>query len=55
MLHIRGFGGNPLGGLSTLTFARRTFASAMAVDASQPVHLSATASGPTARSFPSIR
>ena len=32
MLHIRGFGGHPLGGLSTLTFARRTFASAMAVD-----------------------
>jgi HK97 family phage portal protein len=30
MLHIRGFGGHPLGGLSTLTFARRTFASAMA-------------------------
>jgi HK97 family phage portal protein len=32
MLHIRGFGGNPLGGLSTLTFARRTFANALAVD-----------------------
>jgi HK97 family phage portal protein len=32
MLHIRGFGGNPLGGLSTLTFARRTFASAMTVE-----------------------
>lgn len=32
MLHIRGFGGNPLGGLSTLTFARRTFASALAVE-----------------------
>lgn len=25
VLHIRGFGGNPLGGLSTLEFARRTF------------------------------
>ena len=25
MLHIRGFGGSPLGGLSTLEFARRTF------------------------------
>lgn len=25
MLHVRGFGGNPLGGLSTLTFGRRTF------------------------------
>ena len=25
ILHIRGFGGNPLGGLSTLHFARRTF------------------------------
>jgi HK97 family phage portal protein len=32
MLHIRGFGGNPLGGLSTLTFARRTFASAMSAE-----------------------
>ena len=32
MLHIRGFGGHPLGGLSTLAFARRTFASALAVD-----------------------
>ena len=32
MLHIRGFGGNPLGGLSTLTFARRAFASAMTVE-----------------------
>lgn len=25
MLHVRGFGGNPLGGLSTLSFGRRTF------------------------------
>jgi HK97 family phage portal protein len=33
MLHIRGFGGNPLGGLSTLSFARRTFASAMTTEA----------------------
>lgn len=33
MLHIRGFGGNPLGGLSTLTFARRTMAGALTTDA----------------------
>ena len=33
MLHIRGFGGNPLGGLSTLTFARRTMASALVTEA----------------------
>jgi len=32
MLHIRGFGGHPLGGLSTLTFARRTFGAAMATE-----------------------
>ena len=32
MLHIRGFGGNPLGGLSTLTFARRTFGMAMVTE-----------------------
>jgi len=33
MLHIRGFGGNPLGGLSTLTFARSTIAAAMTTNA----------------------
>lgn len=32
MLHIRGFGGNPLGGLSTLSFARRTLGSAMTTE-----------------------
>lgn len=32
MLHIRGFGGSPLGGLSTLAFARNTFASATAIE-----------------------
>lgn len=30
VLHIRGFGGNPLGGLSTLQFARETFGIAQA-------------------------
>lgn len=32
MLHIRGFGGNPLGGMSTLRFARQVFGLARAVD-----------------------
>jgi phage portal protein BeeE len=32
MLHIRGFGGSPLGGLSTLSFGRAAFASALAVE-----------------------
>ncbi|MCK1503873.1 phage portal protein [Bradyrhizobium sp. 18] len=32
VLHIRGFGGGPLGGLSTLSFARDTFGLAMATD-----------------------
>lgn len=32
MLHIRGFGGSPLGGLSTLAFGRAAFASALAVE-----------------------
>ena len=32
MLHIRGFGGDPLGGLSTLAFGRRMFLSALAVE-----------------------
>lgn len=32
VLHIRGFGGNPLGGLSTLQFARNSFGLARAVD-----------------------
>ncbi len=32
MLHIRGFGGNPLGGLSPLAVCRRTFAAASAAD-----------------------
>ena len=32
MLHIRGFGGSPLGGLSTLSFGRAVFASALAVE-----------------------
>jgi len=34
VLHIRGFGGNPLGGLSPLTFARNTFGLARAIDRS---------------------
>lgn len=34
MLHIRGFGGAPLGGMSTLQFARQSFALAQAVDMS---------------------
>jgi HK97 family phage portal protein len=32
MLHIRGFGGNPLGGLSTLAYGRQTFGMAMAIE-----------------------
>jgi HK97 family phage portal protein len=32
MLHIRGFGGNPLGGLSTLTYGRQTFGMAQAIE-----------------------
>jgi HK97 family phage portal protein len=32
MLHVRGFGGNPLGGMSTLTFGRNTFGLATAID-----------------------
>ena len=32
MLHIRGPGGNPLGGMSTLQFARQAFSSARAAD-----------------------
>lgn len=32
MLHIRGFGGSPLGGMSTLHFGRQTFGLARAVD-----------------------
>ncbi len=34
MLHIRGFGGNPLGGMSTLHFGRHAFSLARAVDRS---------------------
>jgi len=34
ILHIRGFGGDPLGGLSTLRFARNAFGLAQAVDRS---------------------
>jgi HK97 family phage portal protein len=34
MLHIRGFGGDPLGGLSTIAYGRRTFGLANAVEAS---------------------
>lgn len=32
MLHIRGFGGNPLGGMSTLHFGRNAFSLARAID-----------------------
>lgn len=32
MLHIRGFGGGPLGGMSTLRFARHTFSLARAIE-----------------------
>lgn len=32
MFHVRGFGGNPLGGLSTLTFGRHTFGIAQDVE-----------------------
>jgi len=34
MLHIRGFGGNPLGGMSTLQFARNSFSLAQAIERS---------------------
>ncbi len=34
MLHVRGFGGNPLGGMSTLHFGRNAFGLARAVDRS---------------------
>ncbi len=34
MLHIRGFGGNPLGGMSTLHYGRHTFSLARAIDKS---------------------
>lgn len=34
VLHIRGFGGNPLGGMSTLHFGRNAFGLARAVDKS---------------------
>nr|WP_236761818.1 phage portal protein [Agrobacterium tumefaciens] len=34
MMHIRGFGGNPLGGMSTLHFGRNTFSLARAIDRS---------------------
>jgi HK97 family phage portal protein len=32
ILHIRGFGGSPLGGLSTLTYARHTFGLAQSIE-----------------------
>jgi HK97 family phage portal protein/HK97 family phage prohead protease len=32
VLHVRGFGGNPLGGLSTLAFGKRVFGLAIAID-----------------------
>ena len=32
MLHIRGFGGDPLGGLSTLSFGRKVFGLAMGIE-----------------------
>lgn len=32
MLHVRGFGGDPCGGLSTLAFGRRTFGIALAIE-----------------------
>jgi HK97 family phage portal protein len=32
ILHIRGFGGNPLGGMSTLAFGARAFGLALAID-----------------------
>lgn len=32
LFHVRGFGGNPLGGLSTLQFGRNTFSLARAID-----------------------
>jgi len=34
VLHIRGFGGHPLGGMSTLTFGRNTFGLAKAIERS---------------------
>lgn len=33
MLHLRGFGGSPLGGLSTLAFGRSTFGTALQIEA----------------------
>src|SRR3546814_16339366 len=32
IVHIRGFGGSPLGGLSTLSFCRQAFGMAQAID-----------------------
>jgi HK97 family phage portal protein len=32
MLHVRGFGGGPLGGLSTLSYGRQTFGMAIAIE-----------------------
>nr|WP_314437598.1 phage portal protein [uncultured Brevundimonas sp.] len=32
VFHVRGFGGSPLGGMSTLTFGRQVFGGALAVD-----------------------
>jgi HK97 family phage portal protein len=32
MLHIRGFGGSPMGGLSTLSFGRKAFGTALSID-----------------------
>src|SRR3546814_7847814 len=32
IVHIRGFGGSPLGGLSTLSFGRQAFGMAQAID-----------------------
>src|SRR3546814_10941785 len=32
IVHIRGFGGSPLGGLSTLSFGRQAFGMAKAID-----------------------
>src|SRR5690606_29324466 len=34
VLHIRGFGGGPVGGLSTLTYGRQTFGLAKAIEKS---------------------
>jgi HK97 family phage portal protein len=38
ILHIRGFGGSPLGGISTLAFGRRTFGLAQSVDTAALAH-----------------